>query len=239
MRPPDFLVLLPGMLCDAAFWRAQIDALGDVADAIVPSFGVLDSFDAMADAVLAGAPDRFALAGHSMGGRVALEILRRAPERVLKLGLFATDYRGHADEQARAAEEARRTAILARIDAEGMEGFARFWAPQVIAPGNMGDPALVGEAVAMMARHDRAACAAQTLAGLTRRDQADVLAAVACPTLVLAGREDKLRPVAVHADMAARVSGSRLSVIEHAAHMIAMEQPAAVAAEMRRWLTGA
>lgn len=227
------LVLLPGMLCDAASWRAQLDAFQD---ARVSSFGVLDDFDAMAEAVLTDAPQRFALAGHSMGGRVALEVVRRAPERVLKLALVATDYRGHPDDASARAEAARRNAILARIAGEGMRGFAQGWATQVIAPANLGDTHLVSDVVEMMSRHAPEVAAAQTLAGLKRRDQADVLAAIRCPTLVCAGQEDALRPVAVHRDMAARVVGGELVVVDGAAHMVAMERPAIVTAAMRRWL---
>lgn len=231
------LVLLPGMLCDAAFWRAQSGALADICEPLVPSFGPLDNFDAMAEVVLASAPERFALAGHSMGGRVALEVYRRAPDRVSHLALLATDYRGHAGEDARAAEAARRDAILARIDAEGMRGFARMWVKQVVARENLSDATLVTAIVEMMARHGREIGAAQTLAGLERRDQAEVLAQVRCPTLVCAGSEDALRPVAVHRDMAARIAGSRLAVIEGSAHMVAMERPADVTAAMRTWLS--
>ena len=233
------LVLLPGMLCDRAFWRAQSEALADICAPQVQSFGLLNGFDAMAEAVLASAPERFALAGHSMGGRVALEVYRRAPDRVSHLALLATDYRGHADEDARAAEAARRDAILAKIDAEGMRGFARMWVEQVVARENLSNATLVTAIVEMMARHGREICAAQTLAGLERRDQADVLAQVRCPTLVCAGSEDTLRPIAVHRDMAARVAGSRLVVVNRSAHMVAMERPTDVTVAMRAWLSHA
>jgi pimeloyl-ACP methyl ester carboxylesterase len=230
------LVLLPGMLCDGAFWRAQMRDLGDVANCRVAAYGLADDFDTMADIVLATAPQSFALAGHSMGGRVALEIVRRAPGRVRALALIATDYRGHLSEEARAAEAARRDGIIARIRDAGMEGFARGWAPQVIAPENMTDAALVEDVVAMMMRQPAEAAAAQTLAGLMRRDQTDILPTIACPTLVCAGSEDKLRPVAVHRDMAVLISGSRLVEIAGSAHMVAMERPDALTAEMRAWL---
>ncbi len=233
------LILLPGMLCDGAFWQAQIEGLADICEPRVLSFGSLDNFDAMAEAVLAGAPERFALAGHSMGGRVALEVYRRAPHRVLKLALLATDYRGHLDDDARAAEAARRGAILAKIDGEGMRGFAQMWIEQVVARDNLSDATLIDAIVEMMARHSRAVCAAQTLAGLMRRHQADVLAQIRCPTLVCAGSEDTLRPVAVHRDMAARIAGSRLVVVDRAAHMVAMERPAEVTTAMWAWLSHA
>ncbi len=231
------LIFMPGMLCDAAAWRSQIDGLRDLCAVEVSSFGVLDNFDAMADMVLANAPEKFALAGHSMGGRVGLEIYRRAPDRVTHLGLFATDYRGHPSDEARAAEKARRSGTLARIEAEGMEGFARFWVTQVVARENLENAILVEDIVAMMARHSPDVAAAQTLAGLTRRDQGDVLAKVTCPTLFCAGRKDMLRPVEVHADMAARVAGSELVIAEHSAHMVAMEEAGTVTTAMRAWLS--
>ena len=230
------LVLLPGMLCDGAFWRAQMRDLGDIADIRVAAYGLAEDFDTMADIVLATAPQSFALAGHSMGGRVALEIVRRAPGRVRALALIATDYRGHLSEEARAAEASRREGIIARVRDAGMEGFARGWAPQVIAPENMANAALVEDVVAMMTRQPPEAAAAQTLAGLLRRDQTGILPTISCPTLICAGEQDKLRPVAVHRDMAALIPGSLLAEIAGSAHMIAMERPDALTAEMRVWL---
>jgi pimeloyl-ACP methyl ester carboxylesterase len=233
------LLLLPGMLCDDASWRAQLTDLADVAVPRVMAYGGADSFEAMADAVLVEAPERFALAGHSMGGRVAQEIYRKAPQRVIALALLATDYRGHADEAARAAESARRDGIIARVHAEGMGAFARFWAPQVIAPANMANADLVAGAVAMMARHSAAALEAETLAGLTRPDRSALLATIACPTLICSGDQDTLRPVAIHQDMAARIPSARLVVIEGSGHMVAMERPDAVSAAIRDWLARA
>ncbi len=113
------------MICDAAFWRSQIADLADISVPRVIEFGPLESFEAMAGKVLAEAPERFALAGHSMGGRVAQEVYRKAPDRVLRLALLATDYRGHISEEARAAEEARRNGMIAKVQAEGMEAFAQ------------------------------------------------------------------------------------------------------------------
>jgi pimeloyl-ACP methyl ester carboxylesterase len=230
------LLLLPGMLCDEAFWRAQARDLADVSLPQVMAYGELDDLGAMAEAVLAAAPDRFALAGHSMGGRVAQEVFRRAPARVDRLALLATDYRGHQDEEARAAEASRREAMMAKVAAEGMDGFARMWVRQILAPGSLADEALVAEVVAMMARQPAEYLAAQTHAGLTRPDHTDMLAGVLRPTLVLAGAEDVLRPVEVHRWMAERLPQSRLVVVEGAGHMVAMERPQAVTRAMRDWL---
>ncbi len=230
------LVLLPGMICDAAFWRAQIRDLADISVPRVIEFGPLESFEAMADKVLSEAPERFALAGHSMGGRVAQEVYRKAPDRVLKLALLATDYRGHVSEEARAAEEARRNGMIAKVAAEGMEAFAKGWVKMVVAPANMENAALVDDVVAMMVRQTPQILAAHTLAGLVRPDYTQMLPAVSCPTLLVPGDADTLRPVSVHQEMAAQIPGSRLVVIQGSGHMVAMEQPAQVTAVMRDWL---
>ena len=230
------LLLLPGMVCDQAFWRAQVEALARICEPRVVDFGRLDTFDDMAEAVLAQAPERFALVGHSMGGRVALEIMRRAPERVLKLVLAATDYRGHESPAAQAAEAARREALLAKATAEGMEGFARMWVSQILPAHRLADAPLVAEVVAMMARHPVEVLAAQTHAALVREDQSDLLPGIACPTLLLAGDEDALRPVEIHRQMAERIPGSRLTLIERCGHMVAMERPDAVTSALRDWL---
>ncbi len=230
------LLLLPGMLCDAAFWRAQQESLADAAGMQVASYGLADSIEAMAEAVLRDAPQRFALAGHSMGGRVSLAIMCRAPERVTRLAILCSDYRAPIDEADYAAEKVRRDMILARAETEGLEAFARGWVKQVIPPARHNDTALVSAVVAMMARHTQAHLAAQTLAGLTRPDFSDLLPKIAAPTLICGGALDLLRPAAVSREMAEQIPGARLVIAEHCAHMIAMENPLLVTAAMRDWL---
>jgi len=230
------LLLLPGMLCDRASWRAQIHALSDPYEITVAEFGDADDIVAMAKGVLANAPERFALAGHSMGGRVALSLYRMAPERVTHLGLFATDFRGHADAAARAGEATRRDGMMARVAAVGLAEFARGWAKQVVSPSRLDDAALLDDIATMMARHRPEQLAAQTLAGLTRPDFADVVPRIACPALLIAGEDDTLRPASVHREMAEMIAGSELLALAQCGHMVAMEKPDAVTAAMRRWL---
>ncbi|WP_374571267.1 alpha/beta fold hydrolase [Phenylobacterium sp.] len=236
MREKPHLLLLPGMICDEAFWRAQVEALAGICEPAVMNFGVLDSFEAMARSVLADAPARFALAGHSMGGRVALEIMRLAPERVLKLALAATDYRGHESAETRAAEAARRDMMLAKATADGMDGFGRMWLSQILPPYRLADEALAADVLAMMARQPVEALAAQTRAALMRGDHSKLLATISCPTLICAGDDDPLRPVAIHQRMAEQIAGARLVVIERCGHMVAMERPEAVTAALENWL---
>src|SRR5579871_233279 len=150
--PKTELLLLPGLLCDAAAWNAQIIALADCATPRVVDFGDADSIEAMADLALAAAPDTFAVAGHSMGGRVAQAIYRRAPQRVTKLALLATDFRGHVDDAARAAESARRDEMIARVTEFGLAQFACDWARQLVSPSRLDDAPLLAAVTRMMAR---------------------------------------------------------------------------------------
>jgi pimeloyl-ACP methyl ester carboxylesterase len=231
------LLVMPGMLCDDTAWAEQAAALADVGTMSMASYGEIDAIPAMAEAALANAPPRFALAGHSMGGRVALAILERAPDRVLGLALMGTDFRAPQDDAERATEAQRHEARLALAAAKGMEGFGRVWARKVVSPSRTDDTALRDAIVAMTVRHSRTQLAAQLHAGFNRPDFAHVLPGIACPTLIVAGSDDAMRPVAVHREMAARIAGSELLVLEGCGHMMTMEEPDAVSAAMRRWLS--
>ena len=236
MDPMPHLLLLPGMLCDGASWRSQIDGLADIRVSRVVSYGAADSIGAMAQIVLADAPETFALAGHSMGGRVALEVYRRAPHRVARLALFCTDYRGHVSEEARRQEAATGEGLLAVAREEGMKGVATRLCTRVLPADRQGDGPLVSAVMEMIARHSPAVLAAQIKAGLTRPDFTDLLPAITCPTLICAGEKDAMRPVEVHREMAARIPSSRLVIVARGGHMVAMEYPQEVTAAMRTWL---
>ena len=225
------LLLLPGMLADAAFWHAQVEALADICEPIVVDYGLSDRIEDMAEIVLEQAPPKFAVAGHSMGGRVAQEVVKRAPGRVAKLGLFCTDYRGPAQK----ASDWEHLSELARSG--GMRRAAKAWITHLIAPERLSDAGLVSQIVEMVARLSPEHLAAHIRAGRTRPDYSELLPAIACPTLVCAGEVDTLRPPEVHRDMAARIPRSSLVVVAGSGHMIAMECPQALNAAMRNWLT--
>jgi pimeloyl-ACP methyl ester carboxylesterase len=230
------LLLLPGMLCDGAFWQSQMDGLADICTSAVISFGTADNMGAMAQIVLAEAPETFALAGHSMGGRVALEVYRRAPRRVARLGLFCTDYRGHVSDEARRQEVSVGEGLMALARSEGMMGVARRLSGRALPPDRQEDKSLVSAVEEMIARHSPQVLAAQIKAGVTRPDFTDLLPTITCPTLICAGEKDVMRPVEVHREMAAKIPSSRLAVIARGGHMVAMEYPRAVTAAMRDWL---
>lgn len=234
MKP--YLLLLPGMLCDEAFWRAQIEAFSDDCVIQAPSYGGADTIEDMAALVLESAPESFALAGHSMGGRVALEICRRAPHRVSRLGLFCTDCRDHQSDIARDEEAASRRWLLTMALDHGTRSLGGAWFLKLIAADLAQNVELVSALEEMAARHTVEQLAAEIHAGLTRPSHANLLSTIRCPTLICAAKEDPLRPVDGHADMAARIARARLVVIAGAGHMLAMEQPAALTAAMRDWL---
>ena len=166
------LLLLPGLLCDEANWAAQCADLAEAADCRVPVYRTLDSIEAMAGHVLDMAPaGRFALAGHSMGGRVALKVLRRAPERVERLALLDTGFQNLAAGEAGEKERAGRHQLLALDRAEGMRAMGAQWARGMVHPSRIGTP--VFEAILqMIARNTPDMFEAQIRALLARRDRA-------------------------------------------------------------------
>lgn len=227
------LVLLPGLLCDGRLWAAQIAGLADVAYATVPDLTRDESFPAMAGRVLAEAPGRFALAGLSMGGYVAQEVVRQAPDRVTRLALLDTTARADTPEQSQ-----RRRDLIALSARGQFRGVTPRLLPTLIHPDRLHDADLVATIVAMADAVGRDGFLRQETAILARADGRADLARIAVPTLVLCGREDLLTPLDRHQEMASLIPNARLVVIEHCGHMTTLERPGAVTAAMRAWLLG-
>src|SRR5579863_9413879 len=232
------VILLPGLVCDQTVWQQQIDALSDVADSTCADYGTLDSLPAMAEAVLRAAPERFSLAGHSMGGRVALQVYRLAPHRVARIALLDTGYLPLAAAEAgqQEAEARKRGELVALAQSQGMRAMLRQWLPPMIAPRRINDTVLVNAIVEMMSRKTPEIFAAQVRALLARPDASAVLEQIRCPALVLTGSEDGWSTPAQHAAMAAKIPGSQLVIVPDSGHMSTMERPAAVSAALRAWL---
>ena len=224
------LLLLPGLLCTDRLWQAQIKALDDVADAQVADLTRDDSVGAMAERVLAHAPQRFALAALSMGGYVAFEILRRAPERVTRLALVATSARPDSPE--RAAQRRR------GIDAIGrgrFVGVTRQLLPSLVHPSHVDGP--TGEIVQSMASEVGAnGYLRQQAAILGRPDSESVLASIEVPTLIVVGEEDRLTPPVEAEAMHAGIAGSTLHRLEMCGHLPPLERSDEMSNLMRAWL---
>jgi pimeloyl-ACP methyl ester carboxylesterase len=225
------LILLPGMPLDAALWDHQSRHLAEVAVPQVVELSGCDSIAAMADTVLAAAPGRFALAGLSMGGYVALEILRRAPERVERLALLDTNARADTPEQT-----ANRREGIALARQGKFRAVMRAALPRLVHPDRLSDQPLVDAVLAQTERVGVDGYEREQTAIIHRPDSRPGLGAIRCPTLVLCGREDALTPPELHAEMATAIPGARLALIEQCGHLSAMEQPQAVTALLRDWL---
>jgi pimeloyl-ACP methyl ester carboxylesterase len=232
------LILVPGLLCDAAVWEPQIKALDDLARIEVADHGALDSLDAMAAAILARAPARFALAGHSMGGRVAFEVMRRARDRVEALAILDSACHPLPAGAAGEREAAGRWRLAAKARTDGMRAAGEEWLKIMIPPARYGDRALTTAILDMIERKTPEIFEAQIRALLGRPDARPLLSTVTSRTLVLCGRDDAWCPPAQHEEMAGLIAHSRLVVIPECGHMATLERPAAVNAAMRDWLTG-
>jgi pimeloyl-ACP methyl ester carboxylesterase len=224
-------MLVPGLNCTADLWSAQISVLSAGRSVIVADHGRADTMAAIAAAILAEAPPRFALAGLSMGGYVAMEILRQAPERVERLALL--------DTQARADGEEARAARLQQIEIAETGGFDRIadlQLPRLLSQAHQSDARLV-EIVRRMARDTGAAAfVRQQKAILGRIDSRPSLAAIACPCAVIVGEEDVLTPVELAREMVEAIPGAVLETIADSGHLSTIEAPDAVTAAMERWL---
>lgn len=225
------LVLVPGSLCDERVWRNQVRDLAGIAEVFVPHLHGHGSLGAMADAVLADAPEKFALAGFSMGGRVALEMFRRDPTRITRLALIDASTHPIAEGEA----ERRRPQIeLAR--SEGMTAFARWWNPQIVHPSVRDDNEFMALLEAMAQSFTPEEYEQEVHALLTRPDARDVLATIDVPTLVLHGEEDILSNLDRNRAIAEAIPGAKLVTIEGAAHFPMLEKPGEVTAALKEWL---
>lgn len=223
------LILLPGSLCDASMWRAQAEALEDICVPQVIELGGFDSISAMADHVLEHAKEHsFALAGFSLGGFVALEVVRRAPIRVNRLALLGTSARPDKAENA-----PRRLANIASFQ-EDADPLLRAFAELTHGPATPDD--VSAAVIASMRRHGPASYASHQQAMMTRPDARLHVPGVTCPTLVLCGSEDRATPAEGNREIAEAISGARYVELAGVGHMVTLEAPDAVSAAMRDWM---
>lgn len=231
MRYRTPLVLLPGLLCDAALWRHQAETLPDIAEISIADLTTADQTGLAAQRVLASAPEEFALAGLSMGGYVALEIMRQAPDRVTRLALLDTSAYSDSHEKRRFRQE---LINLARIGQ--FRGVTRRLLPKLIHPDRMADADLIESVMDMAERVGREAFLRQQRLLMNRPDSRHDLALISCPTVVICGRQDDLTPLADSEEMAEKIPDAKLVIIEDCGHLSTMERPRAVTAVLRYWL---
>jgi pimeloyl-ACP methyl ester carboxylesterase len=200
----------------------------------VPVFFGLDSINAMARRVLETAPGDFVMAGFSMGGRVALEVMRIAPERVKALAIFDTGVHPRSP-----GEEIKRQAVIDLAHQQGMEALAARWLPPMILPAHLANEKLMADLTAMVCRATPDIHEKQILALLHRPDAQPVLQTIRCPTIVLCGRQDVWSPPEQHEPIAAAIPGARLVVAENCGHFLPVEAPEVLNAALRDLLARA
>jgi pimeloyl-ACP methyl ester carboxylesterase len=226
------LVLVPGLLCDARLWQAQADALAGVADCWIADATRSETMSGLARDLLGACPfERFALAGLSMGGYVALEVMRQAPARVAGLALLDTSARADSPEQSQ-----KRRDFIALAERGRFLGVTDALLPLLIHPSRLADADLVATVKFMAKSIGKEAFVRQERAIMSRADSLGLLPGIACPALALCGRQDALTPLARHEEIAAAIPGAHLEVIDECGHLSTLERPGEVAAALRRWL---
>lgn len=226
------LVLVPGLLCDALLWQEQVEALGPEFKCWVADHTRSETMAGVAADVLRDAPfERFALAGLSMGGYVALEIMRQAAHRVDRLALLDTSAWADTAEQRKKRED-----LIALAKRGRFVGVTQALLPLFVHRDRLGDQELVNTVKKMARNIGRDAFVRQELAIISRADGRPLLPTIACRTLVLCGRQDALTPLARHEEMASGIPGAHLEVLEGCGHLSTLERPAEVSAALRTWL---
>jgi pimeloyl-ACP methyl ester carboxylesterase len=223
MREPLPSVLIPGLLCTPRLFAEQLPALWRFGPVTVANHTHDDSMSGIARRILSLAPPKFALVGLSMGGYVAFEILRQAPDRVAKLALLDTTARPDAPEQ---TEQRKRQIEMARHGR--FDGIAQLLFPRFVAAARHGDRALQDIVRTMADDTGAEAFVRQQTAIMNRADSRAGLGAIACPTLVVVGADDALTPPDRAAEMVAAIPGARQRVVPECGHLSTLEQPETV-----------
>ncbi len=226
------LLLLPGMLNTAAGWQWIVPRLADIADIRIADFTTQSSISDMAASALAlaDAGQPVAIAGFSMGGFVAAEMLKQAPERIARVALIDTSVRTESPRQAEGREKliaaAKGDFQKVVVDAAGGN----------LHPDHRGDTRITDIIKAMSTEVGLDAYVRQNYALMHRGEYRDVLAAIKVPATIICGTSDEMTPPRLSQELADLIPGATLEWIEPAAHMTLLEQPEQVAQALRRWL---
>jgi pimeloyl-ACP methyl ester carboxylesterase len=231
------LVLIPGLMCDAAVWQPQQQRLASLARIEIAEHGLASDLGVMAQQILDAYPGPLAVAGHSMGGRVALEVVRQAPQRVRALALLDTGCHALGAGPAGERERTSRMGVLAQARRAGLRAAATDWLQGMVHPSRLGDQALCASIIAMWERRSVEHLAAQMQALLGRPEAAHLLPGLAVPALVLCGAEDLSAPVQQHMEMAGLLPQSDYVQVAECGHMCTLERADEVNTAMAMWLS--
>lgn len=230
------LLMLPGMVCSAASWQPQRLVLEAYVDIAIADYPREDHVTVMARRLLGEHSGPLLLAGHSMGGRVALEMVRLAPERVVGLCLIATESRARPSGDRGIAEDLARQRLHTMAVEKGMSAMAEAWIPSLLGPLALRDASLQTILKKMIIEHSPESLAMHINAGKTRPDSYNFLSRITCPTLLIAGELDSIRPPAVLEEMHLAITNSDFLVIKGCGHMPMIEAAEIVNQAMLTWL---
>ncbi len=220
------LVLLPGLLSNEALWEHQIDHLADlVTTCVIPS--TQDTPQKMVQAILDNAPSKFALAGHSMGGWLCLEVFRAAPDRITKLCLLNTTARIDPEGKKR-----RRQEMVRQTEKGEFQQVVKGLVENLVF-----NPLMKSSVEKMFLAAGEETFINQERAMLTRGECESVLSTIDCPTLIIHAMQDRLFSLGEHKELAKQIPQGKVAIIEDSGHMSPMEMPQAVSALLRFWLT--
>lgn len=225
------IVLIPGLASSSRIYAPVLPPLWRFGPVSIANHIRDDSMGAIARRILSEAPPRFALAGHSMGGYVALEIMRQAPERVARLALINTQARPDTPEASD-----KRHGLIAQVKAGGLRDVLTAMFPLLVHPSRANDAGLRQLILDMGDDVGAEGFINNQTAIIARADSRPTLATIRCPTLVLSGDTDQLIPNALSAEMASGIAGATLMILPDCGHCPQPEQPRATAAALEEWL---
>jgi pimeloyl-ACP methyl ester carboxylesterase len=225
------LMLVPGLNCTAALYGPQLGPVGQGRALVIPDHRSHDTLADMAAAALAAAPARFALCGLSMGGYLAFEMLRQAPDRITRLALLDTSARGAAE-----ASNAPRRQMMALAEKGAFEEVAGLLWQKLVAPSRLGDSALRAVVAGMARETGPEVFVRQQRAIMGRPDSLPLLAGIRVPTLVVVGSDDQITPPEHAQEMAHAIPGAELVVIPGCGHLSTLEAPDECTRHLLRWL---
>lgn len=231
MAEMETLVFVPGLNCTDRLFAPQIEALRGTCRTLVADHRRDDTMAGISRRLLAEAPERFAIAGLSMGGYICLEVIRQAPERVTRLALLDTSARPDSDEAT-----ANRRRLMALAEAGRLEEIHRTLWDRLVHPDHRSDAALEDIHRQMLVETGAEAYLRQQEAIIARADSRPLLPGIEIPTLVLVGAEDVITPPELAREMAEPVEWASLVVVPHCGHLSTLEQPEAVTRALRAWL---
>lgn len=230
------LLIFPGMVCNARSWLAQCEALAEYVECQIVDYAQHHSFIDMAEHALSQCEGEFMAVGHSMGGRVAMEVFNLAPQRVQGMCLISTEHLAAPTGEKGQSESSNREKLLQIAEQQSMLDMAKSWLPHLIPVTSQSNTALTSEIISMIAEHSPEQLQAHISAGSKRTDSTDILTNLNVPTLLIVGDQDAIRPVQVHQQMLELVSDGTLLVLENVGHMPTMEASQQVNSALSQWV---